>query len=147
MNEISCQNCQAACCKGPMTIELTKPEYTQMSEVGTDLITVADPVPYNRNDVPHPAGVSLILEHREEAVKRIEKEGERWPLTANMGRYILVGSCGNLRTLLGWERCNIYGQRPRACRNLEVGEIACKAIRQEKGVDPLGPESTLFTVS
>ena len=59
MNEISCQNCQAACCKGPMTIELTEPEYTQMSEAGTDLITVADPVPYNRNDVP-PSSRSIL---------------------------------------------------------------------------------------
>ena len=147
VKEIDCHRCIAACCKGPMTIELTAPEHEQMLEAGTQLITIAEPVPYERSDVPHPAGVPLDLTAPEEVVETVNNQGERWPLAANKGRYIMVGSCGNLSKLLGWEYCAIYEDRPAVCRDLEMGGIACQIMRLEKGIDLPSSQLTQKTES
>jgi hypothetical protein len=119
-----------------MAIELTAPEHEQMAEAGTTLVTIAEPVPYDREKVPHPAHVPLNLDRPKDVLEQTYQHGERWPLPAGLGRYIMLGSCGNLKTLMGWEYCSIYEDRPRACHKLQMGGMACRLIRQEKRVDP-----------
>jgi Fe-S-cluster containining protein len=135
MEEINCHNCQAACCTGPLPIELSQPEYDQMAAAGTVFITIAEPAAHDRSDVPHPAGVLIDEGDPGKTRTRVIETGGHWPLAAGEGRYILLGKCANLRTFLGWEHCGIYDERPRVCRGLEVGGFACRFIRQQQGID------------
>jgi hypothetical protein len=123
-----------------MTIELEQQDFQQMSDAGTAFITIAEPAPYDRDDVPHPSGIPIDLDDVEQYVRRVQAEGQKFPLAANLGRFVMIGSCGNLKNFAGWEICSIYPERPNTCRKLEMGGGPCRLIRQDKGVDPPGIE-------
>lgn len=45
-------------------------------------------------------------------------------------------SCACLRLAGGRYTCAIYADRPRTCRDLEVGSDACRAARARVGLEP-----------
>ena len=137
MSEISCENCQAACCKGnPLLImQLTAEEREFMGRPGNILQRVADPVPYDRDDVIYPAGMQINQERG--TLSWLAEAGREYePLPANYGRYALVGACKYLETdENGWENCGVYEERPEVCRNFEVASPKCQLLRIIQGVD------------
>jgi Fe-S-cluster containining protein len=150
MSEISCQNCTAACCKGPLVMELTLEEAAFMLRGGSKLTTVAQPADHDREKVIHPVGE--LSSNADSNLHRwvLEPGMEYFPLPAGLGRYILRGACGYLHTSEeGWQYCGAYDSRPKACRDFTVGSDGCRVLRIRQGVDemPPDPEPVAFTES
>lgn len=116
-------------------MELTASEYEGLVDAGTDLLVIAEPVGYDRDEVPHPAGAKFNPDDITSTLRQLRAEGKFWPLAAGVGRYVLLGDCGQLKTLFGWEYCGAYENRPQVCRNLAMGSQACLAFRVVQGVD------------
>jgi Fe-S-cluster containining protein len=106
-----------------------------MIAAGTDLRTIAEPVDYDRDDVPYPAGWSI---DREKGTMRfmVDRKNPNEPLAAGLGRYTMFGTCGNLTEILGVEQCGIYDNRPKVCQDFEMGGPKCLQLRQMAGVEP-----------
>ncbi len=105
-----------------------------MIEVGTDLLTVAEPVGYDRKGVPHPRGETIDIAHLDELWERLKREGKVEPLAAGIGRYVMTGTCGALKKFLDWEYCSNYENRPQVCRKLDMAGPLCLLMRFEHGV-------------
>lgn len=129
--EISCQNCQAACCKGNLIINLTLEEASFMLRIGNKLITVAQPADYDRTDVIYPLGYEA--DYQGNVIEwYTNPENPNEPLAAGFGRYFLLGSCKYIqRSPEGWEHCGAYDQRPKVCRTFEIGSPKCLYFRNK----------------
>jgi Fe-S-cluster containining protein len=131
MGEVSCQNCTAACCKGPEIMELNSEDYTFMKRGGNILLTIAEPVNHDRGDILKPIGINF---DRGTAILAEDHEYEL--LKAGLGRYMLLGECVYLETTTeGLEQCGVYENRPAMCRSFEMGGDMCRHIRVNAGVD------------
>lgn len=115
-------------------MSLTAEEYAMMVEAGTDLVTIAEPVDADREDVPYPAGWNLDAKGKR-AEMVLEPGREYEPLAAGLGRYTMFGTCGNLIEILGIEQCGKYDQRPQVCRDFQRGGPKCRLVRQLRGVE------------
>lgn len=136
MSEVTCQNCSAACCKGPVTVELTAYEKEHLLGVGTDLYPIVEPVNFDRPYVAYPAGVELDDEGQLEKFLYVDGQRRSEPLDAGLGRYMLIGTCGFLKTdPAGWEYCSGYDDRPKICQDFEIGSLKCRLIRVVREVD------------
>lgn len=144
MSELSCQNCKAACCKGPETMELTIEEASFMLRGGNTLTTIAQPADHVREDVLYPQGWQMDEDDPTNpilAVPLVLKGFEFEPLAAGLGRYTLWGTCKYLETTEdGWERCSVYDQRPNVCIDFPMGGQKCHLMRVMAGVDEPTPE-------
>lgn len=132
MSEISCRNCESACCKpsiaAPYILQLTDKELAFMEASGNKLVAVVDPVKYERDDAPYPTTVWL---NKSGDVELATEDDETWHLPAGFGRYIMIGACGYLTTdINNHEQCSVYIQRPQACRDFQVGSLACMKMRE-----------------
>lgn len=131
MSEISCRNCNAACCKGTpfLVMQLSDSELAFMQDSGNVLQIIAEPKDYDRNDVRYPIGAQ-IHSSRGTLNWLYEKGRECEPLPAGFGRYALIGACKNLTTdEHGWEHCGVYDDRPEVCRNFGVATEKCVQVR------------------
>jgi hypothetical protein len=139
MSELSCQDCKAACCKGPEFMELTESEATFLEAGGSQLLTVIAPVDFVR-DALDPQAVKVDQQTGE--VTPVFRQGEQHrDLASGVGRYMLVGDCGYLRTDdQGWEYCGVHAERPQACRDLELDGDNCHHMRSLHGIDTLSNE-------
>jgi len=118
-------------------MSLSAEEHEQMVGVGTEFISLAEPVDYNREKVPYPAGFEFAPEKPDHVRILVEKGREYAPLEAGLGRYIMLGACGNLETIDGWERCGIYADRPQVCQQFEAGADTCLLLRERAGLAPI----------
>lgn len=135
MSEASCQNCNAACCKGVplLTMELTAGELAFMQEGGNQFMTVAGPTDHDREKVIYPAGVQ-INQNRGTFNWLVEKGKKYKLLAAGYGRYALLGDCNYIATTGdNREQCSVYEQRPKVCRDLRVDSIKCLHLRIKNG--------------
>jgi Fe-S-cluster containining protein len=129
MPENLCMSCTGACCKGPLIMSLSKEDQAQMAAAGTEFITVAEPADHDRDDVPYPIGHEFDSEKGEITEVKYLEGNETEPLVAGMGRYVMLGTCGNLTNILGREQCGIYDRRPQTCREFQAGGPACLMMR------------------
>ena len=84
-------------------MELTAPEHAFMRNSGSILIPAAEPVDYDRTDVIYPMGIQ-ISEDGLRAQLLVNQDHQFEPLAAGLGRYVLHGTCGYLRTNIdGWD--------------------------------------------
>lgn len=136
MGEISCQNCEAACCKGNplLVMELSPPELAFMEEGGNEFQTIATPTQYDRKKVIYPTGMQINT--AKGTFNWLAERGkEHQPLRAGFGRYALIGACKYLETDEdGWEKCGAYERRPEVCRNLVEAGLQCVSVRIRSGV-------------
>lgn len=139
MSEISCTNCIGACCRN-VIIELSRKEQKLIEKAGTHLVTIAKPKQRDREKVLYPYG-SRIDEKTGNKVPLYMRGHEYAPLAAGLGRFMINGECGYLKTDdEGWQSCSIYDERPEACRNFEVGGHKCRLLRVLYGVDAPSPD-------
>jgi Fe-S-cluster containining protein len=132
----TCTSCVAACCKGPILMQLSNPEYKAMSGAGNTFVTIAKPADHDREQVPYPYAMQ-INEQRGTQQFLFEKGRETEPLAAGLGRYMLIGACKNLVIPpFGIELCGVYETRPEVCRDFEVGGQTCELLRIVHQVDP-----------
>src|SRR5262245_55229157 len=61
-----------------------------------------------------------------------EHDGSLVGLPAGVGLYQLQTGCANLTDDF---RCSIYAERPRCCREFELGSLACLKARRKAGLD------------
>lgn len=115
-------------------MSLSPSEHGQMKEAGTKFITVAEPADYDRPNIPYPVGFKRGKDGGVDILMIKGREFE--PLAAGMGRYLLLGSCGNLVEINGLEQCGIYESRPKVCRTFPMGGDACHEMRQRDGLEP-----------
>lgn len=116
-------------------MQLSPAEHAQMVSSGSEFLTIATPVDYDRNDVIYPS--SFLVDSRTDEPRIDPDENHSTaPLPARMGRYMLRGTCGNLVSFLGRETCNIYTSRPEICRDFVVAGPTCLFLRQMRDVDP-----------
>lgn len=129
MAENLCMSCKALCCKGPATtMSLNEKEHRQMEDAGTTLFPIAEPVDYDRDDVPYASEWRVDLE--EGTIEMVLEPGkETEPLRAGLGRYLMLGPCGNLVEVDGVEMCGIHEERPEVCRGFEMGGEKCDLLR------------------
>jgi Fe-S-cluster containining protein len=131
MSEVSCQNCTAACCKGPEIMEMNAEDAEFMRAGGNLLASIAEPVDYDRSNVLKPIGMNF---KRGTAIVADGQEYEM--LRAGLGRYMLLGDCVYLETTPeGLEQCGVYDDRPGMCRDFEMSGDKCRQIRVTAGVD------------
>jgi Fe-S-cluster containining protein len=131
MSEVSCQNCTAACCKGPEIMEMDAKDAKFMRDGGNLLAAIAEPVDYDRDDVLKPIGMNF-----EKGTVVVADGQEYEPLKAGLGRYMLLGDCVYLETTPeGSQQCGVYENRPAICRGFEMGGDKCRTIRVNTGVD------------
>jgi Fe-S-cluster containining protein len=131
MSEVSCQNCTAACCKGPEIMEMNAEDAKFMRDGGNLLASIAEPVDYDRHNVLKPIGMDF------DRGTAIVADGQEYELLrAGLGRYLLLGECVYLETTPeGLEQCGVYENRPSVCRDFEMGGDKCRNIRVNAGVD------------
>lgn len=135
--EISCKNCTAACCKNVL-LSLTRQEQKFMEKGGSNLFTIAKPKQRDRERVLYPITYEII---DNEVKPEYEPGNEYEPLEAGLGRFILIGSCGYLKTdSSGWELCSAYDERPAVCQDFPVGSPKCRTFRVINDVDPPSAE-------
>jgi Fe-S-cluster containining protein len=125
----TCSNCNAACCKGPLILSLTQDEREVMLAAKTELVTIVEPASHDQPNALYPA-------HEPDPDRpgefRLSSTSE--PLAAGYGRYIMSGKCGNLAvTAFGMEYCKVYEDRPKVCRDFQMGAPACIFIRSIRG--------------
>jgi Fe-S-cluster containining protein len=131
--EVSCQNCVAACCKGNLLLGLKLEEASFMIKGGNKIETVEWPVNYDRDNVIYPYGYEIDKNGNKFWLVDPEKPTE--PLKADLGRFMLIGSCKYLETDTdGREYCGVYNERPDVCREFVVGAEKCLMLREEYGV-------------
>jgi Fe-S-cluster containining protein len=144
MTEINCQNCSAACCKGPESMELSAEELKFMLEAGNTFYAIAYPVDHDREKVLYPRGWRLDPSYPDDPRQSepLFLHGQEYePLEAGLGRYILFGTCKYLKTTEeGLEMCSVYDRRPNVCRDFEMGGYGCRLMRVTAGVDDATPE-------
>jgi Fe-S-cluster containining protein len=137
MSEVSCENCQAACCKGrpALTMQLSSEEAEFMRRPGNLLQTIAEPANYDRSDVIYP--ISMQVYPEKNTFQWIVETGREYePLSAGYGRYALLGACKYLvADENGRERCGVYEDRPEVCRKFEMRGRACRLMRVAAGID------------
>lgn len=139
MSEISCNNCQAACCQGNTLIKLSRTELKFMEKGGNTFITVAKPKKRDRENVAYPQGYEIDEDGKQQLIYR--KGHETYPLQRDYGRYLMLGECAYLAVDdSGWQHCSVYEDRPAACSEFEVGSYACRLLRVINGVDDESPE-------
>jgi len=134
--KLSCENCKAACCKGTpmMVIELAADEAAQMREAGTDLMTVVEPKDHGQPTAIYPVGARLD-DDGTQGEWELDPDNPFEPLKAGMGRYMMIGACGNLVVnKKGHESCGIYETRPAICAQFPVGSERCVSMRLLQGV-------------
>lgn len=121
--EISCQNCVAACCRAGAALVLSRDEvYRNKRKMALHRLY---------KEQKYPQSVPIPMETFSSTGVR-QKEIVSMPIPADYGLYILLEDCGNL-TEDG--RCAVYEDRPRACRDYEVGATACQDARAAFGLD------------
>jgi|GEM_PF-1641717 Fe-S-cluster containining protein len=141
MSELSCKSCTAACCKGPEVMELTESEAAFLEAGDSQLLPITAPVNFLRDRVAYPQAVKIDQVTGEVTPVFAKGEEDERSLASGVGRYMLVGSCGYLMTdAQGWEYCSVYADRPRVCREFEVGGEDCHRIRALHGIDTLTDE-------
>ncbi len=130
-NKISCDNCQAACCKGPITMDLATDEFEFMRDGGGLFHTIEEPANYDREQVRYP--VSFTINKLRNTIQFFAETGNEYkPLPAGVGRYMLVGSCGYLiADSRGREYCSVYESkdRPVICGSFEEAGPKCVRVR------------------
>lgn len=136
MTEVACNNCEGACCKGaPLLImELSADELQFMEAGGNTLLTIAKPTDSDRANVIYPLSMQT---NRERGTFNwlVDPDNMYQPLLANFGRYALVGTCRYLApSLLGFDYCSVYDDRPGVCRNFQVGSDKCLLLRDIHGI-------------
>lgn len=124
-----------------MVISLTLLELSFMLKGGNKLLTVAQPVDYDRDKVIYP--ISWEQNPTTGQVKFFAEKGREFePLAAGLGRYILQNDCVYLaEEESGWRYCSVYDERPAVCRDFVVGDQPCRTMRVLRGVDIPGPGS------
>ena len=117
---VSCENCVAACCKAPIYMQLSNKEYKR-HRARMDLEVVVAPNKINQT--------------------RIRPDGRVLEIPIGQGLYELRSGCANLSEEY---RCSIYPERPRCCRELQVGSAECLRARRNAGLDdgPLPEDGT-----
>lgn len=122
MNEINCNNCDAACCRLPNTvIKLTGEERDFLEQAGTPLkeLLPADPdTDWSSRKTRKTIGSQLL-----KSAARELKPGE--------GIYLREGACGFV-TEDG--ACSVYDseQRPNACKTFTAGGALCREMRNRQ---------------
>jgi uncharacterized protein (TIGR03083 family) len=131
-DEISCENCVAACCTAPVQMVLSRDEYREHRHV-MDLEVKLKP-----RDYPQVwKGRKLIATVTgEQRVNEWESVVER-----NHGVFLLRSGCAYLDE---HHRCTIYERRPQVCRNFEVGSAQCLNLRLRAGLDSDRPIPDYF---
>lgn len=135
MSELVCHNCVGACCQGNTILELSAEERDHMLAGGAEFQKIVDPVPYDREYVVYPNGVTFDEAGKPKFVY-LEGGRKSVPLAAGLGRYFMMAACGYLTTDENGVSCAAYDRRPRACQDFEVGSAKCQFLRQLHGVDP-----------
>lgn len=111
---LSCGECPSACCQKGMSIPLSKEEAWFLIEAGTGLTSSPE-------------------EKKSKLSRRLRRQGVSF--------FTLETDCGHLDLPEdgGPGQCDAFGsaERPLICREFTVGDIACRAARFAKGVDPL----------
>lgn len=107
---------------------------------GTQLVTVEQPAPYYRDKVIYPEGINIDPENG--TMQWLSQKGNEYnTLKAGFGRYVMIQSCGYLRTdENGWEHCGAYDERPQTCQDFEVGGKTCQLFRILRGADLLSDQ-------
>lgn len=129
MGDVNCRNCEAACCKAQNAMNMTPEEAAFLREAGTNLY-LAGPFDDAREESP-PIDIDLLQGY-------IDTEDAGLMRAAGLGRYILLGDCGYLRTDAGgWQYCGVYGneRRPQTCRDFQMAGPACSVRRFVGGID------------
>ncbi len=138
--EINCHNCSGACCRGPITMDLSSQELEFMRRPGVILKTVVEPDTIYREQARYP--YDYIVDAAKETIRfLLDPKDPYKPLPAGFGRYMLIGKCGYLKEDEdGWEHCSAYEQRPQVCKDFVKGSLSCQEVRQFAGVDEQSPE-------
>ena len=101
-----------------------------MVDAGTEFFTILTPVDYDRPNAYYPFGDGF---DRVAGIKELGilflGEAMTEPLAAGLGRYMMLGACGNLQKVDGVEQCGIYEDRPQVCRDFKRGGPACGLFR------------------
>lgn len=138
--EINCHNCIGACCRGPITMDLSNQELEFMRRPGAILQTVVGPDTIYREQARYP--YDYIVDDVKETIRFLLDPSDPYkPLPAGVGRYMLIGKCGYLKEDEdGWEYCSAYEQRPQVCKDFVEGSLSCQEVRQFAGVDEQSQE-------
>ena len=89
--------------------------------------TIVPPQHYEQRDAPYPQ--ELIVDSQGQ-VTGATYNGTLALLAAGHGRYFMLGPCVNLkRDLLGRTSCEIYNNRPQACKDFEPGGEKCHKLQ------------------
>src|SRR5665213_202316 len=110
--EISCSTCIAACCRAGAALQLTHDEvYRNKQKMELHQVYKERKYP---QEVPVPVE-KFDSSGRHRAIVKMH-------IPARYGLYVLTNDCGNLTED---NQCGVYEERPRACRDYEVGSTAC----------------------
>ena len=131
MSSVSCESCAAACCVANTAMPLISAEVQFMEQSGTRLFEVVPAIP----DVNWSKTVEDWDDEGDRTVQEFIKCSR--VLEAGYGLYILKANCANLVERDGWLQCSAYDNpdRPRICREFQVGSISCLGMRIKRGVD------------
>ena len=131
LDDITCENCIAACCRAPVNMALSAVEFKRHSKT-MDLKEIAKPKLYAQHvKIPAPAAPDGS------ARTRIVET------SAGYGLFRLQTGCANLDQNF---RCSVYQTRPDCCRTFELRSPMCLQVRREAGLDADRPEPTLQTI-
>ncbi len=127
LDEITCENCIAACCRAPVNMALTTNEY-ERNRATMDLRVLVTAKPYKQR-----------VEIEIGGVDRDGNPNANITLEAAIGYglFELQTGCGNLTED---NSCSIYDKRPSCCRSFELRSPACFALRRQAGLDADRPE-------
>jgi Fe-S-cluster containining protein len=121
LQEVSCDNCTAACCRAGSLVVLDEIEH-QKHRKAMALRTL---IRFRRY-----AQAAFI------EAEGINPDGTKYPMPmvikvpANRGAYLMEQDCGRLED----NKCGIYEERPQACRDYKVGSPECIEARAAAGL-------------
>ncbi len=113
-------------------MQLSLLEKASLESAGTVFQSIAEPASFDRDDVIYPQAMEIDADRR--TIKwLVDAENPYEPLSAGFGRYMLIGTCGWLRTTPDGKRyCGTYPRRPQACQDFEEGGDNCQIMRETK---------------
>lgn len=129
----------SCCCTGPM-LHLNRKEYEHLRSNGTELeIVLSEHIDHEGNDLraEYLASVHDRINEFSSDPALLEKAAKLRSFALDLAFlsgdeevYSVIGDCG----LLEDGRCSDYDNRPRDCRELEVGSSACLGFRERGGI-------------
>lgn len=128
-NRVSCENCLAACCKGPESILLSDKEAKFLRKAGARLVDVIKPKPEDRLE-NMPAKFIPVGDDKYSPEFWSQPVGfDEIDVPGGYGIFRLLGDCPFLVSNM----CSIYDdpQKPAVCSEFAVGSEDCLSARTD----------------